>query len=205
MAVHDATNEHPMAAQISMILSDNKDTQSPGDKTAERKVEFLLCPDFKAPTAVAASSCSADLCQFGADRSFGFIRVPRLVYSKDHSESLSPFWAVRRISNDALQHEKDEMTKQMKQTGEKQKLPQFNCQLATRVHNCLSVADVGEHCLTSTRFIIVPYITNTKELAEGDELIVQHFPRIRGKQLTQRDMSWRDAHMQDMTNNKKKN
>ena len=48
----------------------------------------------------------------------------------------------------------------------------------TRVHNCLSIAEVGGRPLNSTRFISVPYITNIKELAEGDELIVQHFPRV---------------------------
>ena len=166
MVVHDANNEHPMAVPISVALADNKDTQSLGDKNAERKVNFLLCADFKAPTAAAASSSSA---VSGGSGAADDAAVPRLVYSKDHSESLHPFWAVRKITNDALQQEKDQITKQMKQTGERQSMPQFNCQFVTRVHNCLSIAEVGERPLNSTRFISVPYITNTKELAEGDD------------------------------------
>ena len=188
MVVHDANNEHPMAVQISVALADNKDTQSPGDKDAERKVNFLLCPDFKAPTAVAASSSSA--VGGGSENA----AVPRLVYSKDCFESLHPFWAVRKITNDALQQEKDQIAKQMKQTGEKPKMPQFNCKFVTQVHNCLSIAEVGGRSLNSTRFISVPYITNIKELAEGDELIVQHFPRVATSAPKKRERNWRDVH-----------
>ena len=48
--------------------------------------------------------------------------------------------------------------------------------------------------MTSTRFITVPYITNTKELAEGDELIVQHFPRAATPANKKRAQTWRDVH-----------
>ena len=112
-----------MAVPIPVALADNKDTQSPGDKNAERKVSFLSYPDFKAPTTVTASSSSSS--SNSAVCAADDAAVPRLVYSKDHSESLHPFWAVRIITNDALQQEKEQITKQMKDTGERQTLPQF--------------------------------------------------------------------------------
>ena len=150
LVVQDANNEHHMALLISVVLADN--AQSPGDKNAERKVNFLLSPGFKAPTAAAASSCSAvgaasSSCSENA-------AAPRLVYSKDQSESLHPFWAVRKITSEALQQKKDQVAKQMKQTGEKQKMPQFNCQFVTRVHNCLSIVEVGDRPLNSTRLSV---------------------------------------------------
>ena len=190
MVVQDANNEHPMAVQFSVALADN--AQSLGDKNAERKVNFLLCHDFKAPTAVAVSSSSA----VGAASSSGSenAAAPRLVYSKDQSESLHPFWAVRKITSEALQREKDQIAKQMKQTGEKQKMPQLNCQFVTRVHNRPSIAEVGDRPLNSTRFISVPYITNTKELAEGDELIMHHFPRVTTPAPKKSAPTWRDVH-----------
>ena len=174
MVRQDANNEHPMAVQFSVALAYN--AQSPGDKNAERTANFLLCPNFKAPTAAAASSSSG----VGAASSSGSgnAAAPRLVYSNDQSESLHPFWAARKITSEALQQEKYQIAKQMKQTGEKHKMPQFNCQFVIRVHNIPSIAEVGDRPLNSTRFISVPYITNTKELARGDELIVQHFPRV---------------------------
>ena len=47
------------------------------------------------------------------------------------------------------------------------------------VHTSMCIADVGESSLSSTRYITMPYITNSKELNEGDELIVQHDVKIR--------------------------
>ena len=193
MVLHDATNEHPMAVPISVALADNKDTQSPGDKNAERQVHLLLCPDFKAPTAVAASSSSSS--SNSAVCAADDAAVPRLVYSKDHSESLHPFWAVRRITNDALQQSKDQITKQMKGTGERQKLPQFNCQFVTRMHNCLSIAEVGVRPLNSTRLISVPY--------ESDELIVQHFPRVTSPAPKKRAPTWRDVQQAEVKKKQK--
>ena len=120
MSVYDATNEHPMAVPISVALANNKDTQSsPGDKIAERMVDFFLCTDFKAPTAVAGSSSSAVVGGSGEHCDGGGDPEPRLVYSKDHSESLTPFWEVRRITIDALKQERNQIIKEMKATGEK--------------------------------------------------------------------------------------
>ena len=58
--VMDITKEHPFVVQVSVCLTDNADAQTRGDKTFERKVDLLLWPEFKTPTAVAASSGSAD-------------------------------------------------------------------------------------------------------------------------------------------------
>ena len=81
------------------------------------------------------------------------------------------------------------MIKEMKTTGEKQKLPQFKSQIVTRVHNVLAMAGVGEQPLTSTRWITVPCITNSKDLEEGDEFIVQHVPRVQ-KNSSKRKSAW---------------
>ena len=194
MKVLDATNEHPMAVPISVTLANHKDTESsPGDKIAERKGDFLLSPDFKAPTAVAGSSSSAVVGGSGEHCDGGGDPEPRLVYSKDHSESLTPCWAVQRITNDALKQEREQILKEMKTTGEKQKLPQVNSQTVTCVHKCLAMDGVGEQPLTSTRWITVPYITNSKDLEEGDELIVQHVPRVQKHKRDKRKTHWKYA------------
>ena len=85
------------------------------------------------------------------------------------------------------------MFKEMKTTGEEQKLPQFNSQIVTSVHNCLAMAGVGEQPLTSTRWITVPYITNSKDLEEGSELIVQHVPRVQKNKPEKRKLHWKYA------------
>ena len=52
--VMDINKEHPFAVQVSVCPTDNADAQTPGDTTFERKVDLLLWPEFKTPTAVAA-------------------------------------------------------------------------------------------------------------------------------------------------------
>ena len=106
MLVHDAKNEHPMAVPNSMALAESNDTQSPGDKNAERKVNFLLCPDFKATTAVAASSSSA-VC--GGSYAAHDAAVPRLVLGR--TENYKRCVATREISiyesNESIERESE--------------------------------------------------------------------------------------------------
>ena len=188
--VHDANNEHPYAVPVSVSLVDNKDAPSSlanGDKKVERKSDFLLLPDIKAPTAVAADqSSSAD------GGGSGGTAGATLVYSKDHSESLNPFWAVRRMTADDMQREKDDIAKEMRTNGDYIRIPAFNCNFVTRNHNCVALAEVGDQALASTRWISLQYISNAKELAEGDELILQHHPRYL-KEKKRKIISWQDC------------
>ena len=78
---------------------------------------------------------------------------------------------MRRITADALQHEKDQLVKQIKNTGERIRLPAFNCEIKEQVHTAVHIASVGQQHLTSTRFITVPIITNVKDLVAGEELL----------------------------------
>ena len=112
----DITKEHPLAVPVSVCLTDNADAQTPGDNTFERKIDLLLWPEFKTPTAVAASSGSADKGASGPAEA----EVVKFIYSRDESETLHPSWGVRRLTTDELQKEKDQLTQRMKQSGETQ-------------------------------------------------------------------------------------
>ena len=179
----DITQEHPLAVPVSVCLTNNADQLTPGDKTCERKVDLLLWPEFKTPTAVAASSGPADKDASGSAEA----GAPKLSYSKDESESLHPFWGVRRLTTDQLQTERDQLTQKMKQSGAKFKLPSFNCEIVTKTFNAVHIAAMGKQNLTSTRFINVPHITNVKDLDEGDELIIRHVPRTKQTVLKKRN------------------
>ena len=91
--VHDVQNEHPMAVRVSVALSagqvDNVKADHGALANIARRVDYLLLPEFKAPTAVAAKPGEAPILD----------GTHRLNYSKDDSESMHPFWAVRRINN----------------------------------------------------------------------------------------------------------
>ena len=90
----DVRNEHPLAVRVSVGLSDgtnvsDKPTGCPSDSFG-RRVDYVLLPEFKAPAAVAASPGE------GQDEQ-------ALKWSKDDSESLHPFWALRRIPSSKLE------------------------------------------------------------------------------------------------------
>ena len=101
----------PGAKKVESSPGDTKVESSLADMKVERTSDFLLMPDIKAPTAVAADQSSSD-----AAGGSGDTPGATLVYSKDNSESLTPFWAVRRITSDDLQREKDDLAKEMKKS-----------------------------------------------------------------------------------------
>ena len=84
---------------------------------------------------------------------------------------------------------------QMKTTGEKLRVPDFNCEMKITVTTAVALATVGGQNVTSTRFITVPYICNFKDVVEGEELIVRHVFRVKTKKVQQR--VWRDVAKQE--------
>ena len=93
---------------------------------------------------------------------------------------MHPFWAARRITDAELRQEQNQALTRMTRTGETLRLPNFNCAIVTKVHTKLDIATVGDQNLTSTGLITVPYITNVKDVLEGEDLIVRHYPRATG-------------------------
>ena len=91
---------------------------------------------------------------------------------------------------------------QMKTTGEKLRVPNFNCEIETKVHMVVAIAAVGRQNVTSTRFITVPYICNVKDVVEGEELIVRHVARVKTKKVQKR--GWRDVVKKDEDEENKK-
>ena len=140
--VHDSNNEHPMAVPVTVALA--KTTGDVAEEQPDTRIDFLLNPEFKAPapTAVAVVPGGDE-----AEREW--------IYSKDQSETLHPFWAVRRITDTALQQEKDQVTMQMKKTGDKFIIPVFKRELVTQTCTTCNIAPVGAQSLASTRFVVV--------------------------------------------------
>ena len=185
--VFDNDHESPLAVPVSVEV-----TQSNDDASSKpiRKVEFLVLPDFKPPTAVAAAPDGPE-CQ--------------LKWSKDESEVLHPFWAVRRLTTDQLQTETNHLLAQQKNSGEKQKIPKFNCEIVHRNHTYVAIGTAeGQKSLGSTRIIGVPFITNSKDLAEGEELIVKHVARVKTTK-PKKGKRWQDVQREEEQEaNKKK-
>ena len=125
--MYDVTNEHPFALQVSVSLALKNGDDPCGQavdkgKPPSRISHWFLCPEFKAPT-LAPTAVAAD--------AGGEPNEPEWIYSRDQSESLHPFWAVRRLTDTELQKEKDEVRDKMKKTGASLRMPEFNCELVS--------------------------------------------------------------------------
>ena len=180
--VHDLHNEHPMAVSVSVALADGTNNSvKAGDgapANAARQIEYPLCPEFKAPTAVAANPGEGQDAQ-------------QLIYSRDNSESLHPFWAVRRIDKKTLTQERQAVLDDIQRTGESLNVPQFNCEIVTKVHPAMCIASLGEKAVSSTRFVSVPFMTNSKDVVQGEELICELVVRPKPKKALK--IVWQDV------------
>ena len=137
-----------------------------------------MSPEFKAPTAVAANPGEGQDAQ-------------KLIYSRDNSESMHPFWAVRRITNAKLQEERQAILLDIQRTGERKNVPEFNCEIVTVHHPSASIAKVGDQSVSSTRFVGVPFMTNSKDVLQGEELICELVVRPKHKKAPKR--VWQDV------------
>ena len=138
--VHDVKNEHPLAVRVSVSLSagTEDDVSADGGTTANiaRRVDYVLLPEFKAPAAVAASPGEGE-----GEKGFK--------WSRDASESMHPFWAVRRITNDKLQEERRAILLDIQRTGERKKVPEFNCEIVPKLYPAMCIASLGETAVSS--------------------------------------------------------
>ena len=84
------------------------------------------------------------------------------------------------------------------------KLPNFNCEIVARKHTYLAIGAVeSQKSMTSTRIISVPYMTNNKDVVEGEELIVKHVASVKPKNGT-KSKTWQDVQKEEDAKESKK-
>ena len=127
---------------------------------------------------------------------------PKLKYSKDDSESMHPFWAVRRIPSNKLEEEQKAVLEDIRKTGQKRNVPAFNCEIVSKVHPTMCIASMGTQSVTSTRFVTMPFMTNVKAVVQGEELICELAKAKKPEVKKKRD--WRDVAREEEAQAKKK-
>ena len=63
--------------------------------------------------------------------------------------------------------------------------------MVTKVYTTVCIASIGAQSLTSTRSISVPFMTNSKDVLQGEELICELVVRAKPKKVTKR--AWQDV------------
>ena len=98
---------------------------------------------------------------------------------------MHPFWAVRRMTA-------KQMATASSETKPGQLPPRFNCNLQMQQLSQVSLAIMRGSSVNRTRSFEVPFLTNSKDLEEGEELILQVYEKTKEDKPSAK-RTWRDA------------
>ena len=164
--VHERS-EHPYKVEIPWRVVRPTDSQV-GDDTPLRRSTFFLNPEFKTPQHQEVNAAVADEWIWGP--------------LGDHT--MHPFWAVRRMTQKQL-------AQAITQAKEGARRLRFNCRLEAVSMSCVNVGVVKSQSVSTTRVCNVPFLTNSLEVDEGEELILEVREKTQVERATKR--TWRDA------------
>ena len=148
------SSENPNAVSlfVTVLRSAESAVNSPEGHIL-RSREFKIVPEFKVPTRASSASNPAVADENG------------WIFDDGAPDSMHPFWAVRRLSQEQLEKERRE-------TKPGNWSPRFTCEV--RYSELSSVCVYARiACGNTTRNCSVPFITNIGQLEEGEELIVE--------------------------------
>ena len=154
----------------------------------ERTRTFKLAPDFKLPTLADSAAVAGSINEKRSEDG-------NWIMERGTLDSMTPFWAVRRLTQAQLDKERSN-------TKENMWLPRFSCKLAEINLNDVCIYSTVQ-MENRTRTIVVPFMTNMCDLEEGEELILEVAAKVQ-KPTTR---TWRDAALDEeraQTKNKRK-
>ena len=105
---------------------------------------------------------------------------PEWLWSKDDSETMHPFWAVKRLTSSQMKKSQNEWEAQEKKDGVK---PRFNCQLKLCTFEHVTSGEAGAQS-TVHRSIEVPFMVNSVDLRKDEQLffeVLETLPKASGK------------------------
>ena len=166
-------SEHPYAVEIALTVVRPTETHVVPDTTLRRST-FFLNPEFKTPKHQEVNAAGSDVAAVADEWIWGPLG----------DETMHPFWAVRRMTQRQLCRETAE-------AKEGDRRLRFNCRLEVVSMSCVSVGVVKAQSVNTTRVCNVPFLTNSIEVDEGEELILE--VREATQKAEKRERTWRDA------------
>ena len=159
--------------------------------TSLRTASYFVHPEFAMPKKreVAAAVAGAIDSGVAADASTNGLH-DQWVWTPD-GETMPPFWAVRRMTNTQLTREVALHTKETDKGKCDKVTPRFNCKMEIQALSCVTVGVVNTEPLNTTRICKVPFLVNSLELEEGEELILEI--QETKKEKAQPKRTWRQA------------
>ena len=175
-------SEHPYAVEMALRVVRPTETQV-GDDTTMRRSTLFLNPEFKIPNHQEVNAAVAEA-KGGDDGSDDGAVADEWIWGPLGDETMHPFWAVRRMTQRQLCRETAE-------AKEGDRRLRFNCRLEVVSMSCVSVGVVKSQSVNTTRVCNVPFLTNSIEVDEGEELILE--VREATQKAKKRERTWRDA------------
>jgi hypothetical protein len=174
-------SEHPDAVKFTTKVM--QATASCADATVLRQCQFYVLPELKIPMKKQPTTNTA-----GADAETSAVAAqqePEWIWAQGGADTMHPFWAVRRLTDKQLQQAKVDYPKG-------KMAPRFNCELLPQTLSVVCIASISQKLNNSTRMIEMPCLTNSIDLEEGEELLLETTATT-NKHSAVTKRSWRDA------------
>lgn len=187
-----ASTVHPNAVEISLKVFKNNEqiaVQIHDESLMMRTGTYFLHPEFKIPKRKEKkiTELGEDEIEEDAKPSHLTAVADEWDWSEEGSTSMHPFWAVRRLTRKQLAIE----VQKFSTTAPEKNPPRFNCCLERQtVSSCVvGVASNGAG-VNTTRLWEIPFLTNSVQLDEGEELIMEAIEKAAPKTKAP---SWKDS------------
>ena len=109
------------------------------------------------------------------------------VWTMKDDTSIHPYWGIRRLTPDALKKMQQEPSYPPKR---------YNCSFESVQFTVCAVGVFRGDSAANTTYVTVPILTNTKDLLEGEELIIEN--AVKKPEVKRKESTWKtDAADQD--------
>ena len=154
---------HPHAIRLSIAVKRvcEKDETDSSDNTTARQRYVFVNPEFSPPIEAMGSPAVA-----GQDAAIEWQWNPK------GTETMCPFWAVHRMTRKQLQAATTADCTYLERVGVRRR---FNCELRPHVMTCINIGMtiLGQGPVNMTRTLEVPFLVNTIELEDGEQLFLE--------------------------------
>jgi len=184
------SSTHPHAIRLSIVVKRvcEKDEKDCSDNTTARQRYVFVNPEFSPPIEAMGSPAVA-----GQDAAIEWQWDPK------GNETMCPFWAVQRMAGKQLQAAASADMTYLERVGVRRR---FNCELRPHVMTCINIGMtiLGQGPVNMTRTLEVPFLVNTIELEDGEQLFLEIQEAARKPEITR---GWKQAHHQSEQASKK--
>jgi hypothetical protein len=124
---------------------------------------FCLIPEFSVPRLKDSKAAAV------ADDTTRSLAMNEWVWDVSKTETMHPFWGVKRLTSDQLEKEVSEQLKK----GGTEPISRFNCELKMTTLNAVNIVVINASSLNQSRMFEIPFLTNFVPVKKGEELILE--------------------------------